>query len=257
LTDGTVADLKSVRDAVRILDLLASTGRSMSVRELAAELALSKSTTQRILSSLKTEQVLTQHAASQRYELGPRLLQFSRSYRRSDRLLVLANAELATLTAATGETSCLYLPVQHGRMAVLQSQSPLPLRWVAEIGQIYPLAVGAAGKVLLAYLPEARVKAEIEARRAEHGPAQAEALARELEAIRERGVAHSTGENLPDVAGAAAVIRSPDGTPVASISAYGPVQRVTTDVLARLEPMLLEAAARLADQVGDADPEPA
>lgn len=246
--NGQPAGLQLVRDTVRVLEYLARTGQPVGVRQLATELDISKSSCHRILVSLKEEDVVVQPSGGTDYRLGPRIVRFAAAYQSSSRLLTTAASLLAELSADTGETSCLYIPVHEGRMALLQSESTHPLRWVAEVGQVYPLYVGAAGKVLLAAMPEDRVERELAACEEAKGPEFRASIRAELPAIRARGVASSVGENLPSVAGTAAVILDPTGDPVASISIYGPTTRVDDDTLGVFEQLLAAAAAQLSTQ---------
>lgn len=115
------------------------------------------------------------------------------------------------------------------------------------IGQYeYPHSL-AAGKAMIAYLPEHRVDEIVD----RHGlPKQTEntvtdlaELKKCLDAVRERGYAISDGERLRGVRCIGTPIRDDSGSVLGAISLSGPVRRMTDErIKTELEELLLQSA---------------
>ena len=95
---------ENVRRVVGLLDTLARADQDLTVRELAAEVDVSKSATQRMLSSLVETGLAVQHPGSRRYGLGPLTLVLGTAYQRRIDLRALASAPMTSLRDLTGET---------------------------------------------------------------------------------------------------------------------------------------------------------
>ncbi|MGZ4429686.1 MAG: helix-turn-helix domain-containing protein, partial [Nocardioidaceae bacterium] len=69
-----------LRRAVDVLDTMARSERDLSIRDIAESTATSKSSVQRILSSLLATGLAVQEPTSRRYGLGPRTLVLGTAY---------------------------------------------------------------------------------------------------------------------------------------------------------------------------------
>jgi DNA-binding IclR family transcriptional regulator len=236
---------------VRVLDYLARLNRPAGVRQLATALNLSKSNSQRVLATLETQGVVEQAADTGRYMLGWRVLALSSAYTRSNRLIQVSRSIMAHLTEQTGETSCLHVPVPGGRVPVLQFESPHELLFLAQVGKNYPLYLGAAGKVLLAHLPDDVITDELARCAADRGLEFAERVERELPVIRAAGHAKNRGEDFPDVYGVAAPVFASYTGIAASLSVYGPGSRLDEAGLSTLEGRVLAAAREISTLLGE------
>lgn len=241
---------KGVQDALRVLEALAASHGARGVRELSAELEMSKSGCQRLLATLEVAGYVWQRADDGGYELGWRVLQLATAYTRTNSIVVLARPDMERLSTETGETVCLYLPTRTGRVAVAQVESPLELRWAAQIGRTYPYRYGAAGKALLAYSPESTIRAEIAACRAERGQEYAARLEQEIRTLPPKRSVRSHSENLPGVSGVAVVVTDASGRAAASLSIYGPDSRSNEQQLDIYERLLFAAGLELTARLG-------
>lgn len=240
---------KGVQDALRVLDALAESRASRGVRELSASLGMSKSGCQRLLAALEAAGYVWQRDVDGGYELGWRVLQLATAYTRMNSVVELARPVMERLAYDTGETVCLYLPTRSGRVAVAQVESPLELRWAAQIGRSYPYRYGAAGKVLLAYAAAHIIATEIAQCATERGQEYADRLANEIRTLPPTRSARSHGENLPGVSGVAVVILDSSARAVASLSVYGPGSR-TDERLDNYEHLLLAAGSEVTGRLG-------
>ena len=205
----------------------------------------------RLLATLASQNVVEQIEETGRYRLGWRVLSYATAYQKANTLIQLSEAAVAQLAEMSGETCCLYVPAGSGRVVVLQVESPHELRYAAQVGRVYPLYRGAAGKALLAHMPQARIQRELDACGRDGGKESARRLSTDLTVIKARGFAISSGENIPGVCGIAVPIFGPAEVVVASLSVYGPLGRLDDAALKRLTQPVLAAGTDISRMLGE------
>ncbi len=240
---------ESVRRVVGLLDTLARADGDLTVRELAAQVEVSKSAAQRMLSALVDTGLAVQDPGSRRYGLGPLTLVLGTAYQRRIDLRALALAPMTKLCELTGETVGLSVAVNEELLHVEQVESRSQLRRTFEIGKALPLWAGAPSRLLLADLPEAEVERIVRAHRpsqvAPAAPPAAEEFIASVARCRERGWAIALEETIPGVSTIAAPVRRQDARTVATISVTGPSSRLGPERIEAIVPELL----RVADEV--------
>lgn len=167
-----------------------------SINALAELLGVSRSATQRILTTLRDRAlVLRDHGG--KYFLGPGLIALGQHIPHD--LTIAGGPLLRELSETTGETIVLSAPM--GDVAVVVASSPGtsgPLRIDYQTGFRQPLTTGASGLAILAFSdPDTR-------------PPLASEVAEKLNIIRQRGYAETTGEIRPDMAGVAVPVFAGD-----------------------------------------------
>ena len=137
---------------ISILEALVDAAEPVGPRALARSVEIDRSAVGRILQQLESLDVLT--GENGKYEPGPRLFALGRSLSALDTLPAAATSVLSALVAEYDETS--YVCVLHSGAAVFlyESQSSKPLRYVVDLGRPVPLHAGAAGRAILAGVPE-------------------------------------------------------------------------------------------------------
>jgi DNA-binding IclR family transcriptional regulator len=246
--------IQSVDRAVRILKALAAGPGRLGVSELSDRLGLAKGTVHGLLRTLQQHGLVEQHADSDKYQLGPELLQLSNRYldlsdlrSRSlawSELLAVRSNEAVRVGALHGEG---VLIVHH----VFRPDSSLQ---ILEVGEVLPLHATALGKAVLAYLPE-EVRGDLvgDALRKLTGNTLATpaALRRELAAVRTRGYALERGEAVIGEAGVAAPIFDREAAPIGAVGIAGPQDRLLTeDREAAVAASVLEAARGISRDLG-------
>jgi DNA-binding IclR family transcriptional regulator len=195
----------STARVVAVLDALvrAPSGGS-GVRELAAELMLSRSATHRILTAL-ADLGLARVLDSGRYEFTPVVSAWAYSVSEQHPILTAARPVMARLAAASGENVHLLLVTPQPGLGVFVATAPgtNPVQRAVELGTPLGLTAGAAAKAVLASLPAAD-QAGVLQELARADPERAARLAAELPGIRAAGHATSLEELIPDAAGVAA-----------------------------------------------------
>ncbi len=138
-------------------------------------------------------------------------------------------------------------------MVIEVISSPHNLRPFADVGAPLPLHQGAAGKVLLAWLPRAEREALVAASVARFDSDQSfdpHRLYAELEQVRAVGWAASDGERVPGVSAIAAPIFDAAGRVAGALTLVAPSARLSDEQRARYIPLVCEAARRTSHDLG-------
>lgn len=251
---GASQTIAAVERAIDVLLLFASAGRAeLGVTEIAGELGLSKAAVHRILTSLRSRDLISLDTDSRRYRLGPAALSLGRAYLARIDVRSMAAPELAWLSAESGETATLSIRAGDIRMYVDQVVPDREVRMEVAVGQPYPLHAGASSKAFLAYLGPEEIDAYITrsslAAMTDRTVTDEKSLRTELAEIRRRGYSLSFGERQAGAASAAAPVLDHEGRPAAVVSVAGPGERFREEVDRAVE-LLLAATGRLSERMG-------
>jgi DNA-binding IclR family transcriptional regulator len=194
----------STERVVAVIDSVVRSGE-VGVRELAAELGISRSAVHRIAQTLAELRVL-RVLPTGRYESGALLVAWASFLAQRSPVLVAGRDVLAELATETRETVCLLGYGAGAEHAVVLDvlPAPDPVRYEIPVGSLPPLHAGAAGKAILAFLDDDRLRSLDRPRLTEATPRSLAALRRDLARVRHDGFATSVGERIAEAAGAAA-----------------------------------------------------
>ena len=213
--------------AFSILEVLARTGRELTLAELAEESRMPKPTIHRILKSLRDLGYIEQSDARGTYGLSDRLLSL-RQYGRDAAVSEKAASLMHRLHEAFDETVNLGLLegiyIRYARVL----ETTQALRWIVKPGARDPFHTTALGRAVVAYLP-AEQQARLVAKASTMVPsAKRSRFRRELEetlaATRKAGFASENEETVAGVACVAIPLTSL-GEPLCAISVSVPVNR--------------------------------
>src|SRR2546422_5704306 len=200
--------IQSVDRAVRILKALAGGPGRLGVSELSGRLGLAKGTVHGLLRTLQEHGLVEQHADSDKYQLGPALLQLSNRYLDLNELRSRSLAWSELVATKAGEAARVGARHGSGILVVHHVFRPDSSLQILEVGALLPLHATALGKAVLAYSP-----AEVYSDLLEDGLPKLTAktlanaaLRKDLEGIRERGYAIEKEEAVIGEAGIAAPI---------------------------------------------------
>lgn len=237
-----------------ILDCFTIERPEIGVREVARMTGLTTSTAGRLMSAMKERGILSQNPNSRGYTLGMRLLTWTGVYLTSMDIRTVAQPIMSELQQSTQETISLYVLDGTDRVCVERLESPQNVRIIARLGRRLPLYAGSAGKVMLAFMPEERVKAIIEASSLAPFTARTitdpNLLMQELDKIRQRGYGVSHGEWTQDASGIAAPVFGPSRDVIAALTISGPTQRFTRDTIEKYAREVVNAANEISRQMG-------
>jgi DNA-binding IclR family transcriptional regulator len=245
--------LQSVDRAVGVLEILARRGE-VGVSEVAAAIAVHKSTAFRLLGALEARGLVEQVAERGKYRLGFGLIPLAGAV--SDRLDVsrLGRAVCRRLATELGETINVAVLQEHYAVNVAQAMGPSTVSSNNWIGRLTPVHCTSSGKVLIAHLDPQRRAALL---RAAGMPALTpntvtapERLDEELVQVRERGCAVTVEEYEIGLNAVAAPVRDRAGDVVAAVSASGPSYRLDESRIAQLVAPLLAGTAEISRRMG-------
>jgi IclR family transcriptional regulator, KDG regulon repressor len=251
-------NLKSLVKIGRLLDCFSTLRRSLSLTELCELTGYPKSTTHRLISSMKEIGFLDQDGERDRYRLGIKLFELGN--------MVLSNMELHrearpfvdALSRISGQL--VHLAVFDGRQAVVIhrsdpcSEAGTPLTLVENA----PVHCTSVGKAILAFQPQLiidRVAADGLKRFTPNTVTDPGKLARELEAVRARGYAVDEGEHQPGLRCIGAPVRDRTGCVVAGLSVSGPSWKIPAAEVTAMSEIVIHHAAGLSAKLGHVEPE--
>jgi DNA-binding IclR family transcriptional regulator len=245
--------IATVERAADVLTLFTQVDEpTLGVTEIAAALGLSKAAVHRILTSLRGRGFVDLDESTRRYALGAAAFALGLTYMSRLDVRAAAGPELELLSESIGETATLSILSGDARIYVDQVTPAREIVMAVPLGRRFPLHAGSSSKALLAFLPES------ERRRIVEGPLEAltdttlvdaEALTADLDAIRSRGYALSTGERQRGAASVAAPVLDHTGRAVGAVSVCGPAERFGSS-LDEAAQLLVRAAGRVSARMG-------
>ncbi|BBY74551.1 transcriptional regulator [Mycolicibacterium parafortuitum] len=231
---------------LHVLETLAGMRQPATLRDVAARAGLSESNAFRILQALEHEGYV-HHLGRSGYRLASRALALATVIGPRPAMLRLMHPIVARLAAVSGEAAVVHLRAGDFRVLVLgvPARSGPLLDPAGVLGERSPLASGASGRIILAYLPETEL-ADVDLDGV---------TPQQLTAIRDRGYETSYGENHPGVNGVSVpLLAAPDNPATApivlgSMTIAGPAERVRPQALSRLVGPLLGACRDLSPRL--------
>jgi DNA-binding IclR family transcriptional regulator len=245
--------IQSLDRATAILKALAGGPRRLGVSELADRLGLARPTVHGLLQTLQTHGFVEQDAYSDKYQLGPGLLQLGYSYLDLNELRARSIGHADKL--ASRAHAAVRVGVMHGSSVVVVHHvfRPDAAFSVLEVGLQLPLHASALGKAVLAFAP-AQLVEDLLAEplpRLTKQTLNAEQLRRELPVIRDSGIATERDEAVLGESSAAAPIFDHGGQAVGAIGVVDSTERIFPRGLARgLATAVGEAARGVSRELG-------
>jgi DNA-binding IclR family transcriptional regulator len=241
------------RTLLRLLTSLARSDESLSVDDLTAEHGLAPAAARRALRMLAEEGFAAVDPGSGQYVVGLKFIQLAKLSRGKHLLEREIRPIMRELAQAAGETVTLntYAPGATSALCVMVEESPAPLHYAVEVGEMKPLHAGSSGKAILAHLSDAAIEAYIE--RTGLPPLTArtvtdpKALWREIRKIRKQGYARSRGQRLDGAVAIAGSVFDGDGAIHASLVLTIPAYRYRTADAERIVELVKQAASRISD----------
>ncbi|MFH5801419.1 IclR family transcriptional regulator [Haladaptatus sp. CMAA 1911] len=230
--NGKTRTFDSDRKIIGILEAMREQELT-GVTELSRELGIAKSTVHAHLNTLREYGFVQKKDKG--YYLGLRFLDYGIHTRDQRLLFRAAKDKVDELAAETGER--VWCVTEEGGYAVYLygASGNSAIKTYETTGQHSPLHPIAAGKAILAFLPEERAHEIIDTTNLEQVTSDTitdrERLFAELETIRENGVAYNVEESLEGLHSVATPIRREGGGVYGAISIGGPANRLTKQYL--------------------------
>ncbi len=244
---GSDDTLKSLTKIVRILECFSTADRALSLAELCDRTGFPRSTTHRLLASMKEVGFLDQDRMRDRYRLGLKLFEFGN--------IVLSNMDLhrearpyvEQLGRLTGQL--VHLAVFDGRQAVVihrsdPSDNATPLTYIENA----PVHCTSVGKAVLAFQSPMVIDRLIAAGLRRYTDATITTgpeLMAELARIRERGYSVDEGEHQPGLRCIGAPIRDQNGRVFAAVSVSGPAWKIPLGEVEAISKIVVHSAGAI------------
>ena len=139
---------------LEILDCFSAGNEPLSATDVIQRSGLPRSTVFRALRMLTEDGFLLRDANRKRYILGPRVLRLGMIARTQLSRDDFVAGPLQDLSSRTGETVTFSLLDLPDRICTSVIEGRRDVRYEAHLGERYPIHLGAAGKAMLAFLPE-------------------------------------------------------------------------------------------------------
>ncbi len=246
----TLSGRQSARGTVfRVMTLLrviaGSASRGRSLAELASGTGFEAAVVQELLDPLMERGIVeVNRLGEDRWRMSAKVLEFVRPLLAENDLTTQLIPVMERLGAETSETISLFRRISDEHVLTAVQPSRQPIRYVMEVGERFPLHLGAAGKAELAFISSEQ-KARILQRLGETSSApdkdQMDRLNAELELVRQRRYAVSVGERVEGATAVASPVRDAAGAVCGVLSIMMPSFRVSDEQLHQMGEALVSA----------------
>lgn len=184
MTKGTAAKV------LALISTLARDPREWSLKELAVDCEIDKSTAYRLLGTMKALGYVDKNLKTKSYSVGPKLRSlFSPRY---DHLAYTAHPTLEWLSKSLNATATIRIREGNQMVVIDRIEGQGHLRVTYPIGDRHPISFGGSGKVFLAFLSKEEVAGLIVST-GSGNEKQVSRLHRELQQIRKKSYAVTSG----------------------------------------------------------------
>jgi DNA-binding IclR family transcriptional regulator len=239
---------------VRILKTLGEHPGRLGLSDVADRVGLAKTTVHGLLRTLQEHGLVEQHLDTDKYQLGPELLQLGNSYLDLNELRSRSLAWSEVLATRVGEAVRVGAPHGEGVLVVHHVFRPDASLQVLEVGALLPLHATALGKAVLAYLDEDAIEDVVSGglpKLTGHTHVSPTAVRRELASVRESGYAVEREEALLGEGGVAAPIFDRRTDAIGAVGVAGPRERLLRrNRLPEVTAAVLEAARGISRDLG-------
>ena len=244
----------SAKRVLGILDLFSTEYPEYGVTQAAQSLGMNKSTVARIMSTLEKKGALKKNTENRKYRLGAKVCNWTRVFNETLDLKFIAKPYLKKLSMNTGLSSAVMIVDGDKRLCLDATESTHMLRLQQIPGAHHPLHAGAAGKLLLAYIPEEKRNQML----ARSGLPRFTArtitrmndLQKELDRIQKQGYAVSSGEYVELAVSLFAPVRDYSGEVVAAIGIAGLTSQFMPEEQLKYVDIVTEVAMELSRETG-------
>ena len=246
--------LKSVDKAISILDCFSIEGQILGVGDISAITGFTKSTVSRLLSTFEQRGCVEKAQGFGKYRLGYRILLWGNSIKNQMNLATIPLPIMKRLRDECNEEVVIYVVEGLRRLCIQRVGSLHEIEKVSRVGAYYPLHAGAAGKLLLAFLPKDKQEAFFSSSSLEKLTDKTitdlDTLKKDLQLIRKRGYAVSSGERELGAFSVNAPVRDSKSSVIAGLSVSGPLFRLTDNKLEKYIHGVLSAAKEISERFG-------
>ncbi|MFA5914585.1 MAG: IclR family transcriptional regulator [Burkholderiales bacterium] len=246
--------VQSIARAFAIAEEIARNREGISLAELSKHVGLHNSTTFHLVKTMVQLGYVSQLADSRKYRIGRRMFTLAAGALDEIELVSVATPVLEKLTGETGEYS--HFAIRSGEQIVVVAKTAGTgiFQMVDRTGAVRPAHATALGKVLLAALSPAQLERYLETCELRPYTAKTiverEALLREIDEVRRKGIAFDDGEFDSEARCVAVPVYDFTGRVAGAIGISGPMWRLSLQALQEKSKYVREAAAMLSGELG-------
>lgn len=250
-----MSNVQSLERALTLLNVLSEYPEGIQITRLSEQVGLSKSTTHRLLATLVHMNYVVKDEETEKYKLGFQLIYLSRNILNSIDVIQIARPFLEKLCHDVNETIHLCIDDNGEVMYIDKIESNQTIRMFSRIGSRAPMYCTGVGKVLLSGMSEETYQKVVSGidfvARTAKTITSADALAEEVELVKNQGYALDNIENEEGIRCIAAPIFDFQGKIIASFSISGPSNRITMErVQDELVRRIRETSQEISRQLG-------
>lgn len=238
---------RSVTRALAVFDAFDQQHLSMPLLEIGKRIGMPKATTFRLVNTLEKAGFLVR-LDNQQYCLSLKMVRLAGLVPSTMSIREAARPVMLDVNRRTGETITLNARLKSERVVIDVVDTPAPLMAIARAGEHIPLARGAAGQALLAFMRDDK-RASLLRSLARGKKAEITALATDLDRIRRQGYALTRGQRVPGLTAISVPIRDHNNDVQHCIALSGPSVRVDDRESEFIE-IMVSAGAKISDRLG-------
>jgi DNA-binding IclR family transcriptional regulator len=246
--------IQSLERAFAILEEVARNREGINLADLSKAVGLHNSTTFHLVKTMTQLGYISHVRDSKRYCIGSKLFTLAAGALDENSFLALATPVLETLTGETGESAHFAIRSGSNIVVIARTAGSGLLQMVDRTGAQRPAHATALGKVLLSALNDAQIRQFLgkEPLRRFTGKTivERDALLREIDEVRKKGMAYDDGEFDQEVRCVAVPVHDFAGRIAGAIGISGPVWRLSLQALQSKSLQVREAAKVLSAQLG-------
>lgn len=246
--------MRTVDNALKILDLFTAGVTEAGLSEIARACGLDKASALRILNSLARHGLLEKHPQTKKYRLGASVLKLARVREASFPFVSIIQPMLTELASLTGETAHASLASGSALVLVGFAEPQRSLRVLMDASQALPFHATASGLAYLSYAPDDVVEAVLKADEftayTKHTPTSADTIRAQIAETRKKGFAISERCFEDEVIGIAAPIFDWSGYASGAVAVASVAARVTPRSRRRVASAVIEAAVAVTRATG-------
>jgi DNA-binding IclR family transcriptional regulator len=246
--------VQSIARAFAIAEEIARNRDGIGLAELSKRVGLHNSTTFHLVKTMVQLGYVSQLADSRKYRIGRRMFTLAAGALDEIELVSVATPILEMLTSETGEYS--HFAIRSGEQIVVVAKTAGTgiFQMVDRTGALRPAHATALGKVLLAALAPPQLARYLETCDLHPFTAKTiverEALLREIEEVRRKGLAFDDGEFDAEARCVAVPVRDFTGRVAGAIGMSGPMWRLSLQALQEKSKYVRAAAVALSAELG-------
>ena len=246
--------VQSIARAFAIAEEIARNREGISLAELSKRVGLHNSTTFHLVKTMVRLGYVSQVEDSRKYRIGRRMFTLAAGAMDEIELVSVATPALEKLTAVTGEYSHFAVRSAEQIVVVAKTAGTGIFQMVDRTGAVRPGHATALGKVLLASLTPAQLERYLETNPLRPFTSKTiterEALLRELDEVRRKGLAFDDGEFDSEARCVAVPVRDFTGRVTGAIGMSGPMWRLSLQALQEKSKFVRQAAVELSAELG-------